>query len=114
MPVYNGGAHLGPAVESVLSQTSGDFELLVIDDASTDGSVTLIDSYGDPRVRLVRNERNMGQVPTLNRGLREARREYVARLDQDGDSGVRDRVLPEYADGRACTRQPRRPAPCLT
>lgn len=83
MPVYNGGAQLGPVVESVLSQTFGDFELLVLDDASTDGCVAPIDSYGDSRIRLVRNEHNLEQVPTLNRGLREARGEYVARLDQD-------------------------------
>jgi glycosyltransferase involved in cell wall biosynthesis len=89
LPVYNGGAHLPGAIDSVLAQTYRDFELLLIDDCSSDRSVGVIESYADPRIRLLRNERNLGQVPTLNRGLREARGEYVARLDQD------DVALPE-------------------
>jgi len=89
LPVYGGAAHVGAAVESVLAQTFGDFELLVLDDASPDESAAIAESFGDPRVRVVRNERNLGQVATLNRGLREACGEYVARLDQD------DACLPE-------------------
>lgn len=83
MPVYNGEAHLREAVGSILAQTFTDFELLAIDDCSTDGSAELLASYGDERVRLIRNEHNLGQVATLNRGLREALGELVARLDQD-------------------------------
>lgn len=81
LAVYNGGAYLREAVESVLGQTYEDFELLLVDDGSTDGAVEALPS--DPRVRVVRNERNIGQIPSLNRGLREARGEYVARLDHD-------------------------------
>jgi glycosyltransferase involved in cell wall biosynthesis len=79
--VYNGGAYLRQAVESVLAQTFGDFELLVIDDSSTDDATATLPE--DPRIRIVRNERNLGQIPSLNRGLREARGELVARLDHD-------------------------------
>src|SRR5205823_6417419 len=69
------------AVDSVLSQTYVDFELLLVDDASTDAAVDVLPS--DPRIRILRNERNIGQIPSLNRGLHDARGEYIARLDHD-------------------------------
>lgn len=81
LAAYNGGAYLREAVDSVLSQTFEDFELLIVDDASTDGSIDALPS--DPRIRVLSNERNLGQIPSLNRGLREAQGEYVARLDHD-------------------------------
>jgi GT2 family glycosyltransferase len=81
MAVRNGGPYLAYAVESVLAQTYANFELLMIDDASTDGALETLPS--DPRIRVIRNERNLGQVPSLNRGLAEAHGGYVARLDAD-------------------------------
>jgi glycosyltransferase involved in cell wall biosynthesis len=89
MTVYNGRGYLRTAIDSVLTQTFEDFELLIIDDCSTDDSAEIILAYDDSRIRLIRNERNLGQVASLNRGLGEARGEYVARLDQD------DACLPE-------------------
>jgi Glycosyl transferase family 2 len=83
MAVHDGEPYVGEAIGSVLDQTFADFELLVVDDASTDATVEVIERFGDPRLRLLRNERNLGQVPSLNRGLREARGTYVARLDAD-------------------------------
>lgn len=83
LPVHNGSEHLRAAVESVLEQTFSDFELLIVDDCSSDDSVSIVEGYPDPRIRLVRNERNLGQVETLNRGLAAARGQYVARMDQD-------------------------------
>ena len=83
MPVYNGMAYLHEAVESVLCQTFTDFEFLIVDDASTDGSVACIRSYGDSRITLICNEHNIGQARSLNKGLEHARGEFVARLDQD-------------------------------
>ena len=83
LAVHNGEPYVRDAVASVLAQTWSDFELLIVDDASTDGTVTTIESFGDDRIRLLRNERNVGQVPSLNRGLREARGEIVARIDAD-------------------------------
>jgi hypothetical protein len=81
LAVRNGGPYLSEAVASVLAQTYADFELLIVDDASTDGAV---DALGkDARIRVLRNERNLGQIPSLNLGLQEARGEYVARLDHD-------------------------------
>jgi hypothetical protein len=85
--VHNGGRYLREAVESILRQTYRDFELLLIDDASTDGAVGALPL--DERIRVLRNDRNLGQVPSLNRGLEEARGAYVARLDAD------DAMLPE-------------------
>lgn len=83
MPVYNGERFLREAVDSVLCQTFEDFELLVIDDASTDSTPEILAGYSDPRIRVLRNEQNLKLVRTLNRGLAEARGEYVARLDAD-------------------------------
>jgi GT2 family glycosyltransferase len=83
LAVRNGEPYVRQAVASVLTQTFPDFEFVIVDDASTDGTVATIEALGDPRIRLLRNEANLGQVPSLNRGLREARGEYVARIDHD-------------------------------
>lgn len=83
MPVYNGVPYLREAIGSVLSQSFTGFEFLIINDCSTDASVACIKSCKDPRIRLLHNERNLGQAETLNRGLREARSPYIARIDQD-------------------------------
>jgi glycosyltransferase involved in cell wall biosynthesis len=83
MPVYNGEKYLRQAVESVLRQTWRDFELLVVDDGSSDRSVDLVKSFGDARIRIIRNERNCGLVASLNRGIDEASGLYIARMDSD-------------------------------
>jgi glycosyltransferase involved in cell wall biosynthesis len=83
LPVYNGSRYLAAAIESVLRQAWRDFELIVIDDGSTDDSATIAASFADPRVVILRSERNLGLVATLNRGLESARGELVARLDAD-------------------------------
>lgn len=89
MPVYNGMRYLREAVDSVFSQTCTEFEFLIIDDASTDDSHAYLQSLTDRRIRLVRNQCNIGQAATLMRGLELARGRYIARLDQD------DVCLPE-------------------
>ncbi len=83
MPVYNGIAHLREGIGSVVGQSFHDWELLVVDDGSTDGSAEVAEGWGDARVRVVRNGENLGLVASLNRGLAEARGEFVARLDAD-------------------------------
>jgi glycosyltransferase involved in cell wall biosynthesis len=83
MPVYNAERYLREAIESILAQTYADFELLIIDDGSTDSSIAIIESYADPRIRLVRNGQNRGVVYTLNRGLALARGRFLARMDSD-------------------------------
>lgn len=83
IPVYNRERYVAEAIDSVLAQTFPDFELLVVDDGSTDATRTVVAAYDDPRVRLVCNERNLGIPATRNRGLAEARGEYIALLDSD-------------------------------
>lgn len=83
LPVFNGETYLAAAIESVLGQTYANFELLVMDDGSTDGSGQVIARYRDPRLVAVRNERNLGLVATLNKGIALARGELIARIDAD-------------------------------
>lgn len=83
LPVRDGRAFLAEAIDSVLAQTLRDLELLVVDDGSTDGSGRIACRRGDPRVRVVRNDRPLGLVASLNRGLELARGTYVARMDAD-------------------------------
>jgi glycosyltransferase involved in cell wall biosynthesis len=83
MPVYNAERFLKQAIQSVLSQTFTDFELLIINDGSTDASVSIIQTFDDLRIRLVHNEKNMGVIGTLNKGLALANGKYIARMDAD-------------------------------
>jgi len=91
MPVYNGGPLLRDAIESILAQAAGELELILINDASGDGSRALIDEFArrDPRVRAIHHEKNHGLAATLNEALAAARGRLVARMDQD------DIALPE-------------------
>jgi len=83
MPVYNASEFLREAVESIFAQSFSDFEFLIIDDGSTDGSQSIIRSYDDSRIRFAQNEKNIGVAATLNRGLDLAQGEYIARMDAD-------------------------------
>ena len=85
MAVRNGEPYVRDAIESVLSQSIGDFEFLIVDDASTDTTRQIVSSYErrDARVRLLCNERTLGPYPSANRALHEARGEFVARHDAD-------------------------------
>jgi glycosyltransferase involved in cell wall biosynthesis len=83
MAVHNGERHLRESIESVFAQTFADFELLVVDDGSTDATPEILSGYADPRLRVVRNELNLGLTRSLNRGLAESRGRYVARQDAD-------------------------------
>ncbi len=83
MTVYNGGNYLFASIQSILNQTFRDFELLIVDDASTDDSLKIIQSYGDPRIVIHSNAVNLGQTKSLNVGLKLARGKYIARMDAD-------------------------------
>ena len=85
MTVFNGGRFLAESVESILAQSFSDFEFVVVDDASTDGSVAVLESYAsrDRRIRLFCNRGNSGQTACLNQGLGECRADWVARQDAD-------------------------------
>ena len=83
MTVYNGSNYLNEAIESVLCQTLNNYELLIVDDASTDNSIEIINSYKDSRIKLIKNRKNIGQTASLNEGLEMAQGKYIARFDQD-------------------------------
>ncbi|TAK13057.1 MAG: glycosyltransferase family 2 protein [Anaerolineae bacterium] len=89
MSVYNSAATVGATVESILAQTFADFEFLIVDDASTDESAQVLAGYDDPRLRIVRNERNLGLTASLNRGLEMAQGTFIARMDADDVSRPR-------------------------
>lgn len=83
MAVHNGMPFLPAAVESILGQSFGDFEFIVIDDASADGSSKVLRQIKDDRVRLITNKKQLGLSRSLNKGLAAAKGKYVARMDHD-------------------------------
>lgn len=83
MNFYNEEKYLSQAIESILNQTYSDFELLLVDDASTDMSHEIAHSYTDSRIRIIRNQTNQGLAYSRNVGMREARGEYIAFADAD-------------------------------
>lgn len=82
LPVYNGQAYLKQAIDSILHQSYQDFELVIVNDGSSDGSLELISSYTDKRIVLI-NQDNAGLPCALNRAIDEAKGRYLARHDQD-------------------------------
>jgi len=83
LPVYNAEKYLAAAIDSILNQTFTDFELLLVNDGSTDSSETIIQRYNDPRIVYVQNEQNEGLIYSLNKAIDLARGEYIARMDAD-------------------------------
>lgn len=90
MPVYNGAAYVGEAIESVLCQSFPEWELIVQDDCSTDGSESVVKQYKDPRIVFARNSYRIHIAGTLNAALHQARGKYIQLLGQD------DHLLPNY------------------
>lgn len=82
MSVYNGELFLREALESVLNQSFQNFELIIIDDGSTDASVEILQSFSDERIRLIRQE-NIGLTKSLNKAIKMATGDYIARQDAD-------------------------------
>jgi len=82
LPTYNGRTYVGAAIQSILAQSFANYEFIIIDDGSRDGTPDVIREYSDPRVQLTVQE-NRGLAATLNCGIEMARGRYVARLDQD-------------------------------
>src|SRR5262249_38405060 len=99
LPVYNAARWVADAIASLLDQSFGDFELLAIDDGSTDRSLDVVRTFSDSRIRIVRNDRNRGLIETLNAGIAIARGNLLARMDAD-DLSHPDRfaVQVEYLD----------------
>ncbi len=83
LPVYNAELYLQEAVTSILQQTYTHFELLLINDGSTDNSEKISLAFKDERIIYIKNETNLGLIATLNKGIDLAKGEYVARMDAD-------------------------------
>jgi len=83
MSVYNGEIYLQEAVDSILNQTFENFEFLIVDDGSTDRTLNILQSYKDPRIKVINNKKNIGLTASLNKGLKIAKWEYIARMDAD-------------------------------
>ena len=95
MPAFNGGIFIEQAINSVLKQTYSDWELIVVDDGSTDDTATIVAGYDDDRIRYIYQE-NRGQASALNRGLQLARGDYITTLDTDDwftPNSLSDRVI---------------------
>ena len=82
MPVYNGEKYLKEAIQSILNQTERDFELLIVNDGSTDNSETITRSFSDTRIKVI-NKVHSGLIDTLNLGFEKAQGEFIARMDAD-------------------------------
>lgn len=83
IPVYNCAKYIATAIESVLSQKYTDYELLIIDDGSTDNTAEIISNIKDSRIIFLKNSKNRGIVYTLNKGLDLAKGKYIVRMDGD-------------------------------
>jgi glycosyltransferase involved in cell wall biosynthesis len=83
MPVYNVAPYVAATIGSVLAQTFTDFELLVLDDCSTDGTAAVVQALRDPRIRFLQNARNLGRAGTDNAALPHVRGEFIAKMDGD-------------------------------
>jgi glycosyltransferase involved in cell wall biosynthesis len=83
LPVYNGEEYIEASINSVLNQTHDNFELILIDDGSTDKTRDIISKFRDKRIIYIKNEKNMGLIYSLNLGLKMSKGKYIARMDAD-------------------------------
>ena len=99
MAVKDGEKYLREAVDSILAQTFSDFEFIIVDDGSKDGTAQILGEYSDTCIVVIRNKTNIGLTKSLNLGLKKARGEYIARMDAD-DISLPDRLNAqvEYLD----------------
>lgn len=83
IPAYNMERYIDASLQSMLDQTFTNFEILVIDDASTDQTLNIIRRFSDSRIRIIKNETNLGLAASVNRAIRQAKGAYIARMDAD-------------------------------
>jgi len=94
MPVYNSAAYVAHAIESVLMQSFDHFELIIVDDGSTDNTCALVEAFSDKRIKLLRNGHDF--IASLNMGMNAAQGKYIARMDAD-DLMHTDRLRVQHA-----------------
>jgi glycosyltransferase involved in cell wall biosynthesis len=95
MSVYNGEKYLKEAIDSILNQTFKDFEFLIVNDASTDSTATILSQYTDSRIKVIENKPNKGLTYSLNLMLGQSKGDYIARMDAD-DIALPDRFEIQY------------------
>lgn len=95
MAVYNCDKYLREAIDSILNQTLGDFEFIIVNDGSTDNSLQILKEYSDPRIKMITYEENKGVAHARNVGLEQCSSEYVALMDAD-DIALPDRLRLQY------------------
>jgi len=95
MAAYNAETYISESIKSILTQTFDDFELLIVNDGSTDRTIDIIKEFTDPRIRVLSNKKNEGLVYTRNVCLKEAKGTYIAVLDSD-DIAIPDRLAQQY------------------
>ena len=83
LPAYNVELYIKEAIDSVLNQTVQDFEIIVIDDCSTDATIEIVESIKDVRIRIIKKQQNNGLIDSLNIGFKESKGKYIARMDGD-------------------------------
>jgi len=96
MAVYNNAGYLRQSIDSILQQTYSNFELIIVNDGSSDDSHKIISTYTDPRIMYIRNEENRGIIASRNIGLKSANGKYLAVLDSD-DIAVAERLEKQVA-----------------
>lgn len=97
MPAYNAEKYIGLAIESIIDQTFTDWELIIVDDGSMDGTWQIINNYAqnDPRIIPLKNEVNLKLAKSLNKGIEVARGKYIARMDAD-DWSYPQRLMSQF------------------
>lgn len=97
LPAYNVAETVQRSIESVLAQTYSHFELIVIDDGSTDDTAEVVRSFADNKIKYVRNEQNLGLIATLNKGISLSTGTYIARIDGDDTWSDTDKLTKQVA-----------------
>ena len=96
MPSYNTGDYIKETIESVLSQTYSNWELIIVDDCSADNTDDVVAEFSDSRIRYIKNEKNSGAAESRNRAIRESKGKWIAFLDSD------DLWMPEKLEKQIC------------
>jgi glycosyltransferase involved in cell wall biosynthesis len=96
MPIFNAEKDLSGAIESILNQSFQEWELIIVDDGSTDNSVLIVKSFSDTRIKLIELNRNGGIVLALNAGWEQAQGDWIARMDGDDRCAI-DRLEKQFA-----------------
>ena len=91
LPVFNCEKYIGAAIESIVTQTYRDFELVIVNDGSTDNTESIVRKFSDPRIIYQKNEKNSGLIYTLNKAIETSKGKYIARMDSD-DISLPDRL----------------------